>query len=118
MLETNQNDRRARNNPIPAFDITVLSWEETEYYGEIEAEITATLESPCHCEITRVMVYLAYKQEEPHAEILVTAGDKHFCSTSTRDWPVLDVLFGRMAWKNFANDFAYENASAWDPDEE
>lgn len=66
----------------------------------------------------RALTYLDYEQGEPHADILVTAGRKHFCSTSSRDWPVLDVLFGRMAWKKFANAFAAENASDWDFDEE
>lgn len=66
----------------------------------------------------RALTYLDYEQGEPHADILVTAVRKHFCSTSSRDWPVLDVLFGRMAWKKFANAFAAENASDWDFDEE
>lgn len=66
----------------------------------------------------RALTYLDYEQGEPHADILVTAGRKHFCSTSSRDWPVLDVLFGRMAWKKFANNYATENASDWDFDEE
>lgn len=139
MLDPHQNNHRSRNNPEPAFDISALNWEETRNCGEIEVEITANLEDPRLYRITRdlyaappadpdsennnivtlrALTYLDYEQPEPHADILVTAGRKHFCSTSSRDWPVLDALFGRMAWKKFANNYAAENASDWDFDEE
>lgn len=140
MLDPHQNDHRSRNNPEPAFDISALNWEETRNCGEIEVEITTNLEDPRLYRIARdlyaapppadpdsendnivtlrALTYLDYEQPEPHADILVTAGRKHFCSTSSRDWPVLDALFGRMAWKKFANNYAAENASDWDFDEE
>ena len=139
MLDPHQNDHRSRNNPEPAFDISALNWEETRNCGEIEVEITANLEDPRLYRITRdlyaappadpdsennnivtlrALTYLDYEQPEPHADILVTAGRKHFCSTSSRDWPVLAALFGRMAWKKFPNHHAAENASDWDFDEE
>lgn len=139
MLDPHQNDHRSRNNPEPAFDISALNWEETRNCGEIEVEITTNLEDPRLYRIARdlyaappadpdsendnivtlrALTYLDYEQPEPHADILVSAGRRHFCSTSSRDWPVLDALFGRMAWKKFANNYAAENASDWDFDEE
>ena len=104
MLDPHQNDHRSRNNPEPAFDISALNWEETRNCGEIEVEITANLEDPKLYRIARdlyaappadpdgennnivtlrALTYLDYEQPEPHADILVTAGRKHFAVQAT-----------------------------------